>query len=102
MGLRVINLQERKAHSFAVVPFATPLLVGPGTITTVIILVNSYGIIIPLIAAAINMIILYLFLKNANRIFRLLGYQGSEIVTRIMGLIITAIAVGFIRTGLIG
>jgi len=99
LGLRVISLGERKKHSFAAVPFATPLLVGPGTITSVIILVNTYGLFIPFIAALINMVIVWIFLKNSRVVYRVLGKQGSDVVTRVMGLLITAIAVGFIRTG---
>ncbi len=101
LGLRVITIGERKKHSFAAVPFATPLLVGPGTITSVIILVDTYGIVIPFLAAVINLFIIWLFLRNSRIIYKFLGYQGSEVVTRIMGLIITAIAVGFIRSGLV-
>ncbi|MEK6826711.1 MAG: MarC family protein [Nanoarchaeota archaeon] len=99
LGLRVISTKERKNHSFAAVPFATPLLVGPGTITTIIIFVNAYGYLITFLAAVINMFIIYLFLKNSKSVYQLLGHQGSEVVTRIMGLLITAIAIGFIRSG---
>ncbi len=99
LGLRVISLTERKMHSFAVVPFATPLLVGPGTLTTIIILVDKYNYFIPVIASLVNMLIIWVFLKNARVVYKVLGQQGSEAVTRIMGLLITAIAVGFIRSG---
>ena len=99
LGLRVISIGERKKHSFAAVPFAIPLLVGPGTITSVIILVDTYGFVIPFLAAVINLFIIWIFLKNCRVVYKVLGYQGSEVVTRIMGLIITAIAVGFIRSG---
>ncbi len=99
LGLRVISTKERKNHSFAAVPFATPLLVGPGTITTIIIFVSAYGYLITFLAAVINMFIIYLFLKNSKGVYQLLGHQGSEVVTRIMGLLITAIAIGFIRSG---
>ena len=101
LGLRVLP-KGNKIQTFAIVPFATPLLVGPGTLTSLIILVDAYGLIVPLIAAAINIIIIWIMLKNARNIFKVLGYQGSEVVTRIMGLLITAIAVGFIRTGWVG
>lgn len=102
LGMRVLPLGKRGIQSFAAVPFATPLLVGPGTITTLIILVDTYGYFIPLMAVLLNVLVLWIILRNARIIFRLLGHQGSEVVTRIMGLFITAIAVEFIRTGLLG
>ncbi len=101
LGLRVLP-KGKRMQSFAIVPFATPLLVGPGTLTSLIILVDSYGLVIPIIAALINILIIWIMLRNARNIFKVLGYQGSEVVTRIMGLLITAIAVGFIRTGWAG
>ncbi len=100
LGLRFISFGERKKHSFAIVPFTTPLLVGPGTITYIIILMDQYGFFIPSIAIIINLAIIFLLLGNSKRIFLILGSQGSEVITRIMGLLITAIAVGFIRSGL--
>lgn len=102
LGWRVIPVGQKEIHSFAAVPFATPLLVGPGTITTLIIFVSVYGFFIPLVAIFINLIIIWFILRHAHIIFRLLGRQGSEVVTRIMGLFITAMAVALIRTGLLG
>lgn len=101
LGLRVLDPKRHQASAgFAVVPFATPLLVGPGSITSVIILVNAHGYLIPLVAGAINILIIWLVLKNCRILYKVLGTQGSDIATRIMGLFITAIAVSFIRTGL--
>ena len=102
LGMRVLPLGKRGLQSFAAVPFATPLLVGPGTITTLIILVDTYGIFIPFIAVLVNILVIWVLLRHARVIFRLLGHQGSEVVTRIMGLFITAIALEFIRTGFLG
>ena len=99
LGLRVLNTNRYEKHNFAVVPFAMPLLVGPGTITTTIILVEKYGYIIPSIAALINLALVWFFLKNSRRVYKVLGNQGSDVLTRIMGLLITAIAVKFIREG---
>jgi len=89
---------------FAVVPLAIPLLSGPGAISTVIVyaykakgplayLITSAGIL--LIGLAI-----YLSLLAAPYIAKKLGRTGINIITRIMGLILAAISVEFITTGL--
>jgi multiple antibiotic resistance protein len=92
-------------EGLAVVPLAIPLLAGPGAITTMILATQRSGdlsdrlmLLLPaaLIAAAV-----WITLFAAQPISRHLGRTGINIVTRIMGLIIAAIAVEFIYRGLI-
>ncbi len=97
LGIRI--LEHQKNHSFAIVPIATPLIVGPGVITTVIILTNIYGFFITLIASLLNLALTLLILKKSQFLFTFLGKQGSDILSRIMGLILAAIAVNFIKAG---
>src|SRR3989344_6593282 len=62
LGLKMVGEHISK-YSMAALPIATPLLVGAGVISTVIILVDQFGYIIPFIAAVINLLIVWLVLR---------------------------------------
>jgi len=98
LGLRVME-ERAKKYRVAVVPLATPLITGPGVITTIIVFAEQYGMLLTLIASLLNIVVAYYFLYNAKQIYKFLGRQGSDALSRIMGLILTAIAVSFIRQG---
>ncbi len=92
-------------QSIAVVPIAIPLLAGPGAISTVIIYANvSYHpvhialiIFVVLLVAMVTWAALYV----AYPISKMLGKTGINIATRLMGLLLTAVAVEFIAGGLV-
>ena len=92
-------------EGMAVVPLAIPLLAGPGAITTMIIAAHdSPGIIYDLsllLPAALTGLAVWICLLGADRIFHKLGRTGMNIITRIMGLIIAAIAIEYIYRGLV-
>jgi multiple antibiotic resistance protein len=93
-----------RREDIAVFPIATPLLTGPGAITTVIVIIRT-GQTLDLKLIAIGAIILtfafsYLIFRFADRIHKLLGVTGSLVITRVMGLLLGAIAVNFIATGI--
>lgn len=100
------DIAEKAGESIAVVPLAMPLLAGPGAISTVII--NAYkghGILhYSMIAADILILgaLLTLLFRMVPRIARHMSIVGINISTRIMGLILAAIAVEFIANGLKG
>lgn len=102
----VLGIQIVKGHhtgdDVASVPLGTPLITGPGTITTTIILVGEHGILITLIAAIIALFCTWLILRYSSYLYKILGKSGSNIVSRIMGLILAAIAVQFIIKGVLG
>jgi multiple antibiotic resistance protein len=90
--------------SIAVVPLTIPLLTGPATISTMVIYAQKtrhwwelgvlvgYGVVIGVAA--------FLALSTAGRIARLLGQTGINIMTRLMGLILAALAVEIMADGL--
>jgi multiple antibiotic resistance protein len=88
----------------AVVPLGIPLLAGPGAISTIILHAQRYSSFPHyLILAAEIMTVavaVWLCLRSAPYIAALLGRTGINIVTRIMGLIMTAVGVEFIANGL--
>jgi len=87
-------------YDIAVVPLATPLIAGPGVLTTVVVLTGTYGYIPTIVAVILNLITQRLILGNSLKIAKVIGKQGSELLSRIMGIILTALAISFIRTGL--
>lgn len=86
----------------AAILIGTPLLSGPGALTTIIILSKEYGMLIPGIAAFLVLLISYVMLKFAEAIERFLGKEIIEILSRVMGLLLAALAVDFIYTGIVG
>lgn len=90
----------------SVFPLALPLIVGPGAITTVILLAGQASGAVDLLAIAgvtlaVLLIVLLAFLA-APSIDRLLGRIGLDIVTRVLGMLLAALAVQFVLDGLRG
>jgi len=85
-----------------VVPLGIPLLAGPGAISTVM-LYNAKGnfsnTIVIFLSILATLLITYVLLRNVDRIFNRLGQVGSLAISRIMGIILVAIAVQFLING---
>jgi multiple antibiotic resistance protein len=88
-------------YDIAVVPLATPLIAGPGVLTTVVVLTATYGYIPTIVAVILNLITQRLILGNSIIVTKLFGKQGAELLSRIMGIVLTALAISFIRSGVI-
>ena len=84
------------------VPIGTPLITGPGVITTTIILVNENGPYVTVIAAALTLLATWIILMFSSRLFKLLGEHWIDVISRVMGIILAAIAVEFITKGISG
>ena len=83
------------------IPLGTPLLTGPGVITTAIILVKEEGLFVTAFAALLALAVTWLILTNYSKIHKLLGEHWTNVTSRIMGIILTAIAVEFIKNGVL-
>jgi len=88
----------------SVIPLGIPILFGPGVITTIIVLSEKSKTLLDktilLAAIVLSSIIVYITLRNASYISKFLGVNGLKIVTRLMGLIIGAIAFLFLVGGI--
>ena len=87
------------SESVGAVPIGCPLLVGPGAITTAILSLQSSGILVTLLSVAITFIIVWLILRFIDPIYRVLGKNGSLVITRVMALLIASIAVQYVLEG---
>jgi multiple antibiotic resistance protein len=93
---------HREHVSSTAILIGTPLLSGPGALTTIIILSKNYGLWIPAIAAALVLIASFLILKFAGWIEKILGREIIEIFSKVLGLLLAALAVDFIYDGIRG
>jgi multiple antibiotic resistance protein len=89
-----------KEEMVAIVPIGTPLTVGPATITTLLLLAGKYPLYTVLIAFAANMVVTWLIFLGAQRIAGFMGRGGLTAVSRVFALLLAAIAVSMIFTGL--
>jgi multiple antibiotic resistance protein len=98
----ITHSQERE--DIWIFPIALPLLTGPGTISTVIVLIGGTATIEQKIIIIVSIILtfilsLYIFFFS-RRINKLIGYNGMLVFTRIMGLLLAALAVDLMATGI--
>ncbi|MDE1858681.1 MAG: MarC family protein [Thaumarchaeota archaeon] len=85
----------------AAFPLATPLLAGPGAISTVIIISTSpYSPLLALVVIFINSALAYVILSGSGWVGRFLGPNGTNALSRITALLIAALAVSFVVTGI--
>jgi multiple antibiotic resistance protein len=98
---------EREA--VGIVPLGIPMLAGPGAITTVMVLMaaassplDMASIVVILASVLATMVITWILLTESDRVFRRIGRMGAYAISRIMGLILAAIAVQFVILGIQG
>jgi len=90
------------ATEIAAFPLATPLLAGPGAISTVIIFASPpYGLLMDILVILLNSALMYAILSRASLVQKALGPNGTQVFTRIVGLLIAAIGIAFIREGIV-
>jgi len=96
---------DKNDEELAIIPIGIPIAFGTGLFTTIIIFKNqmedSVGVLSLIISFCINALIFYLVLKNSIHIKKYIGITGQNIVTKLMGLIVGALAVQFIISGII-
>jgi multiple antibiotic resistance protein len=92
----------KQASDFAIIPFGIPLLAGAGTISTVmgmIVGLSFLEYLAVLGAIVLNAWICYLFLAHSPKVLAKLGPIGSKVLTKLMGLILAAVAAQFLING---
>src|SRR5690606_17146688 len=93
MILGITLYRDDQPESASIVPIAFPLIAGAGTVTTLLSLRAEYYVENIIVAIVINVIFVYLVLKSSRRIERIFGKNGLNVIRRIFGVILLAIAV---------
>jgi multiple antibiotic resistance protein len=84
---------------FGVVPLGMPLIAGPALLTSLLILIDTVGVLFTLISLLVNLALVAVALCQADRFTRLMGNQGLRGVSKIIALLLAAIAISLIRRG---
>lgn len=98
MVLGLTIFKEDAPETVSVVPLAFPLIAGAGTMTTLLSLKTEYATQNIIVGIIVNMIFVYFVLKNTNRLEKLFGKTGLNILRKAFGIILLAIAIKLFRT----
>ncbi len=98
LGVRLYKDSNPKTAS--IVPLAFPLIAGPGTLTTLISIKSEYNDINIIMAIIINMILVYFVLKSSEKIQKVLGSQGINILRKVFGIVLLAIGIKLFTTNI--
>ncbi len=102
MVLGINFFKEEVPESVSIVPLAFPLIAGAGTMTTLLSLKSEYATQNIIVGIIVNMIFVYIVLKNTARLEKLFGKAGLNVLRKAFGIILLAIAIKLFRnnTGL--
>ena len=86
-------------EDFGVVPLGMPLIAGPAAIATLLLLAQTVGLAVTLAALAVNLALLTLSFSQADRLVKAVGPTGMRAISKIVSLLLAAIAISLIRRG---
>ena len=98
---KMVDAEASVGGTVGVVPIGTPLGVGPAVLTTLLILIDQYSVIIVIVSFVINLAIGWLLFTQANRVVAFLGQGGVRAVSKVISLFLAAIAIKMIRQGVL-
>ena len=90
------------SRDFGVVPLGMPMIAGPATLTALLTLIESSGLLMTLVSLLVNLLLVLLALRAATKLETLLGLRTMRAFSKIVALLLAAIAVNLVRRGLQG
>lgn len=93
LGITLYKTEESESMTATVFPLAFPLIAGPGSLTTLLSLRAEYSVENIIVAVLLNVVVIFIVLKTSTRIERFLGPSGINVIRKIFGVILLAIAV---------
>jgi multiple antibiotic resistance protein len=100
LGIDIFKSDNSDARTSAIVPLAFPLIAGAGTMTTLISLRAEYNQSSVLIGILFNLAIIYIVLRGSVWIERKIGQAGANILRKVFGIILLAIAIKLLKTNI--
>jgi len=93
LGITLYKDDDTNPMTASVFPLAFPLIAGPGSLTTLLSLRAEYEIENIILAVLLNVIVIYVVLKTSGKIEKLIGQNGINIIRKVFGVILLAIAI---------
>ncbi|MGC1633577.1 MAG: MarC family protein [Gelidibacter sp.] len=93
LGITLYKTEESSSMTATVFPLAFPLIAGPGSLTTLLSLRAEYSVENIIVAVLLNVVVIFIVLKTSSKIERFLGPSGINVIRKVFGVILLAIAV---------
>jgi multiple antibiotic resistance protein len=100
LGRNIFKHETSNSKATSIVPLAFPIIAGAGTMTTIISLKAAYKIENIIVGIIVNLIVVYIVLRNSQQLERILGPTGADILRKVFGMILIAISIKLIKTNL--
>jgi multiple antibiotic resistance protein len=100
--LDIGGVKRITTEAFGVVPLGMPLIAGPALLTALLVLTDSVGVTYALLSLIVNLAIVVVVFCQADRLTKWMGKQGINGVSKLVSLLLAAIAVSLIRRGWLG
>ena len=95
-------LSDGHNKEIGVFPLGTPLITGPAVLTTTLMMLDSFGLMATFVSLALNMLLVWLTLTKADLIMKMMGSSGTRAFSKVMYILLAAIAVMMVRRGIAG
>jgi multiple antibiotic resistance protein len=99
--LNPVKTRRIPSRDLGVVPLGTPLIVGPAVLTTSMVIVSHYGLAATLISVVVNILLAGIIFSLSSVLMKVIGDAGSKALSKIMSLLLAAIATMLMRKGLL-
>ena len=93
LGITLYKDEDNTTMTASVFPLALPLIAGPGSLTTLLSIKSEFSTPDIIIAIIVNVIVIYLVLKTSGKIEKIIGKNGIQIIRKVFGVVLLAIAV---------
>lgn len=90
------------SDDFGVVPLGMPLIAGPAVIATLFLCADQVGLVMTLVALAVNLVLVVIALAWSEKLGKLIGITGMKAISKIISMLLAAIAIAMIRQGFVG
>ncbi|MGY8920140.1 MAG: MarC family protein [Flavobacteriales bacterium] len=93
LGITLYKDEDNTTLTASVFPLAFPLIAGPGSLTTLLSIKSEFSTPNIIVAIIVNVFVIYIVLKTSRKIEKFIGKNGIQIIRKIFGVILLAIAV---------
>ena len=100
LGIETGDKLTHKDVDVKIVVVAVPLITGPGTMTTAVILAGQYGLLTTLIAIVIVIAAIFIVLSLSKQISKFAGKKGIAVMSKLFSILLAAIAIEFLKNGI--